>query len=293
MIAYRISRSELIQRIEARVPNWIKNARNKTRENFKVGASAEGNIWSDIKDIFRQLQGESKCAFCERKLPSGDGGNYEIDVEHFRPKNLVKSWPVPAHLNHIVTSLPPSDNKGYFLLTYEVSNYSVSCETCNECIKKNFFPIEGTYNLNGRNPRRLSAERPLLIFPIGNHDIDPESAINFNGASPKACSIDTHVRNRALVTIAFFKLNDEAERANIFLERSDIIITLRGLLVEECASYTTLARKIEARELIVAYSSSKCKHANCARSYIRLFAQDRARADAVYDAASAFVKSKS
>jgi hypothetical protein len=136
-------------------------------------------FWSEVKGVFRELQG-NKCAYCERVLPSGEVGVYEHDVEHFRPKGGIQPWPVPIALSTagIVCSRPPDDNKGYYLLAYHPQNYAVSCKTCNEGIKKSYFPIARVYELTGEDPQLLlQHELPLLIFPLGDFDDDPETII--------------------------------------------------------------------------------------------------------------------
>src|SRR6267378_1901602 len=99
MIAYPITRAALETAIEAHSAGWIAKAKKRTTGFRKKKAYAEkSSIWSAIKAVYMQLQGESKCAYCERKLASVKYGKGEQDVEHFRPKKSVRSWPLPQSL---------------------------------------------------------------------------------------------------------------------------------------------------------------------------------------------------
>jgi len=60
---------------------------------------------------------------------------------------------------------------GYYLLPYNLENYSSSCKTCNTRYKLDRFPIAGRYSMKGTDPRSLLTESPLLIYPVGNWNI--------------------------------------------------------------------------------------------------------------------------
>ena len=107
-----------------------------------------------------KLQGESKCAYCERKLESSDYGKIEQDVEHFRPKKMVREWQMPKRLKElgIAAMKVPNDDRGYFLLPYHPFNYAATCKPCNSALKKNYFPIAGDYELTNEDPVDLLKE---------------------------------------------------------------------------------------------------------------------------------------
>lgn len=125
MIAYRITQAELERRIEAASPGWLQKAATRTagfRKNncYKKSSS----IWSDVKAVYMLLQGECKCAYCERKLESTEFGKIEQDVEHFRPKGNIKQWRLPKSLTElgIKATAVPDEKRGYFLLPYHPVN---------------------------------------------------------------------------------------------------------------------------------------------------------------------------
>ena len=227
MIGYKISKDDLEDLIEAHKPGWLDRAKTRTAKFRALGKYEESSpIWSEIKAVYMTLQGESKCAFCERKLESVEAGLIEQDVEHFRPKKSVKAWTAPPEI--LVEGITPTDPPvagGYYLLPYHPFNYAASCKPCNSTLKSNYFPVAGAYNLAGDDPAALQGETPYLIYPVGDFDTDPEDLIAFYGASPQAKAPGGIDQHRALVTIAFFKLDDPIGRKNLLRERAMVIVT--------------------------------------------------------------------
>ncbi|HEV7403850.1 MAG TPA: hypothetical protein VGO11_13015 [Chthoniobacteraceae bacterium] len=156
-----------------------------------------------------------KCAFCESLL--GEQPAFDLvkqDVEHFRPKNGIESWPTNKLREKLklAADLPSSPHtaKGYTFLAYHELNYAASCKTCNSTLKANYFPTVNKPNSKGKNPALLTkAEQPYLLYPIGDFDVSPQKIITFVGPVPlpaqPAGAADGH--NRARVTIAFFGLS--------------------------------------------------------------------------------------
>ena len=131
-----------------------------------------------------------------------------------------------------------------------------------------------------------------LIHPVGDCDLDPESVISFFGMVPQANgnSPDFH---RGLVTIAFFALDDIDVRSDLFLERAMISVTMKTWLEAAHDPNATPAKRAEAQRRIDRYKSAKSQHANCARSFERLFIGDRTAAEACFKAADDYRESKS
>jgi hypothetical protein len=215
VIRHAIPAPSLEARVDAALPKWRKNAAKRT-SGFKTKKkfAERSSIWSKVKPLFMTLQGENKCVYCERKFGTVQTSTVEHDLEHFRPKSHVDDWSVPASLQQAGVNVikPSSMNTGYYLLPYHLENYSSSCKTCNTTYKLDRFPINGAYALLGTDPRALlAAEQPLLIYPVGDWDIDPETAIQFLGIMPQAIATSS-AYNRGLVTIAFFGLDDIDKR---------------------------------------------------------------------------------
>lgn len=288
MIGYPHTLRQLRDGIEQNVPGWLNRARTRTAQCEVAVMHVGAPFWSEVKDYFRTLQGAHKCAFCERKLPTGQAGAYEHDVEHFRPKGRVNPWPAPASLANINFTAPPNPNAGYYLLAYHPLNYSVACKSCNEGLKKDYYPIEGAYVLDAKSPPPVSAEKPLLIYPLAATGEKPEDLIVFDGASPMPAKSRGYANRRARVTIAFFKLGDAAEREDLMVERCHLIITLKPLL-ETVSGNASHVEKAEAQELIEAYTSDRARHANCARCFVKLFRSDQASALVVFQNARRLV----
>lgn len=294
MIAYRITLNDLEDLIELHVPGWLKRAALRTTGFRNTGRYQEkSSIWSEVKVVYMRLQGDSKCAYCERKLESIDFGKVEQDVEHFRPKGRVRAWKVPKALSDegIAFTASPTSDYGYYLLPYHPFNYSAACKPCNSVLKRDHFPIAGRYDLKGRNPVRMTKEKPLLICPVGDFDDSPEDLIGFHGVSPQAKALRGHDRSRALVTIEFFKLDDEVKRKNLIRERALIILALYPQLT--MAVGPAGPDKTEAQRLIRGFTAANAPHSNCARSYEELFVRDAAEARTVFQRASELIMSSS
>ena len=113
--------------------------------------------------------------------------------------------------------------------------------------------------------------------------------ITFRGVSPQAAGTGGLDRQRALVTIEFFALDDPLRRKNLLKERAMVIVGMFPYL-------QLLDRDpgVEpASSLIDYYTSNRASHAACARSFERLFESDPNEAQQIYDAAVAFVRSTS
>lgn len=286
MIRYPVTAAKLKQLIEAESEGWLEKARERTDKFRELGRYEESSsIWSQVKPVYMKLQGESKCAYCERKLESSDVGRVEQDVEHFRPKGNVKFWRAPQKLRDlgIPFTAAPNESKGYHLLPYHIFNYTAACKPCNSTLKKDYFPIAGEYELNAEGPGDFAGEKAYLIYPIGSVDEDPEKLIDFFGTSPKPVAASSHKRNRALVTIEFFKLDDPNKRKNLYRDRSMVIMGLYPLLKD--TTMGSEAEKAAARSKVKGLLHRGLPHLNCAKSFRRLFESDPNEAKEIYDAA--------
>jgi hypothetical protein len=139
----------------------------------------------------------------------------------------------------------------------------------------------GKYNLKGTDPKALLKEKPLLIFPLGDFDEDPEELIGFNGVSPYAKVQSGYRRWRALVTIEFFNL-DDLQRKNLFRERAMIIQAMFPQLEKLAAVETPVADRDIAQLLLDGFTSGNAPHTNCARSFRALFNRNPAEARTLF-----------
>lgn len=295
MIQYRLSLHELTTQIEAACPGWLARAEQRTAAFRAQGSYAEAStIWSEVKPVYMRLQGEAKCAYCERKLESDTYGKGEQDVEHFRPKSSIKAWRLPAALRAqgVTVATPPEPKVGYHLLAYHPFNYAAACKPCNSALKKDYFPIAGTYQPHGDQPASLVSELPLLVYPLGDFEVDPESLIQFQGLSPCPVVSEGQARNRALVTIAFFKLDDPLARKNLFRERAMLLLAVFGLL-ERIQDDTDLSASHEAQQVLAVFLANTAPHANCLRSFVRLYQREPRQAKEIYQKVTDYVLSSS
>lgn len=294
MIGYPISKVDLEALIAARSTSWLHRAAQRTNRFRAIGRYEEdSSIWSEVKLVYMELQGDCKCAYCERKLESSQRGSIEEHVDHFRPKGNVRAWEMPQQLKDqgIDATQVPNEDHGYYLLSYHLFNYAASCGPCN-LLKRDGFPIAGDYVLTGEDPVDLLAEKPYLIYPIGDFDESPEDLIRFHGVSPQAVAPDGHRRARALVTIEFFELDHPEKRKRLMKERALVIMVLYPELEKE-AGGAGGAEAADATRAVEKLTSASELHTNCARSFKRLFYSDRVEAKAVYDRARQFFMSGS
>lgn len=305
MISYRIAAADLLAQIDAHDVNWRTKAAAATAacaaatkyvKSDATGKEIEG-LWSDIKEVFMNLQ-YTKCCYCERRLASKDKGKAEHDIEHFRPKSRVKNWFTAA----IKKEFPDWPNalgqsgasaKGYYLLPFEPLNYGVACKECNSGLKSDYFPCGKDPLLDADSPAAAAAEEPWLIFPIGNGDESAESLIQFDGilAQPvHAIAADPLRHCRARVTIRFFQLNIPSPkepgeprpegRENLYRERAEAISELAYALdsLERAASATHKERDQKKIKRLIAADST---HANCRRCFLKLWSESGTRAKAM------------
>lgn len=292
MISYRKNSAgdeitlELLESlIENHKPGWIKRAKERTEE-YKLAKKVthSTHLWSEIKEVLMKLQG-NKCAFCERELEGVAYGKGSIDVEHFRPKNNIRKWKISKEYKAlgIPITIPEKNVGGYYLLTYNLINYTIACGPCNQAIKSDIFPILGLYNTVMEDPiTQSSNEEPLLIYPIGNIDQDCEELIAFDGAIPITKSNNGKDFHRAITTIEFFSLSNANTRGILFKERCDLILMLGAILI-----YGQPNRQSTA--IVQNFMSDSSKHANCARSFVRLFNTDLEKAKIILDEAMGFL----
>ena len=233
MIRYDTTAKKLRDSIEVHKPGWLKRASDRTKTFKSAGRYNESStIWSEIKPVYMRLQ-HYKCAYCEKELEGEERGKGEHDVEHFRPKSSVTKWHPKAIRDAGIPITPPmAGNKdpGYHLLPYHLLNYTTACRSCNSTLKGDKFPIAGKRDPGGSSPASLKSERAYLIYPIGRIDDDPAKLIRFYGVSPQAAVASGHKHHRALVTIAFFELDDPVNRKTLFKQRARIIRALYRFL---------------------------------------------------------------
>ena len=231
MIRYRVTSADWQAAIDAVAPTWTKRAATRTAAYEIAGRYSvpPSSIWSEIKSVFMDLQG-FKCGFCERRLEKSEFGNVEHDVEHFRPKGQVAAWPpssAPERGEELDFDLGQPADPGYFLLAHHPENYLISCKTCNTALKGNGFPVEGLRDNAMKSPRH-TAERHLLVYPVGMVDDDPQQLIRFEGIVPVPAARSGRRRRRGRLIINFFQL---AERDGLLEERAMTILGLHLALI--------------------------------------------------------------
>ncbi len=261
---------------------WLDKAKASTKNNRDAADYVDkGPSWSEIKPVYLEIQGH-KCAYCEKPLVAEDLG--ATDMEHYRPKSSVKAWPTRKirRDRKIDYSIPEnsSADRGYYLLTHHLWNYVASCKKCNS-LKSNFFPTQGPLVLNNDEPRNSNHEQPYLLYPLGDHDVDPETLIRFEGVLPILTTGDAELRMRALVTLDFFNL---VNRSSLIEQRAGVIDHLYHALLVANSDLSADVRSGAIESVSVAVHDSSA-HASCARSFKELFLIDRDEANRIFQGA--------
>ncbi len=280
MIRYSITERELKQSIRDTDADWLEEAKTATRTlKSAKGYSEIGPEWSLIKSVYMEAQ-HNKCGFCERLLPPVEHGRIEHDVEHFRPKNRIAKWPPHFQSDlHYDFDTGDADPKGYYWLAYEPLNYLTACKTCNSNRKRDYFPIKNQRgSTHGSVRSLLREEKPFLVYPLTSIDDDPENLIGFNGIVPIAKGTRGHRRRRAEVIIDFFGLD---HREELIRERFAVIDRLLNHL--DNRENGDARKREKAKRRIEEMTADDAPHANCARSYLRLFEQNPRLAYDYYD----------
>jgi hypothetical protein len=289
VIRYPVTQQELESRVRAEVPGWLEDAALRTERFRALGRYQEAkNAWGKVKEVFRRFQ-RDKCAYCERKLGAG---SVEHDVDHYRPKNGVRSWPTAeiASERRIAYDFSTGGelSGGYYLLAYQLFNYAVSCKTCNTSFKSNFFPVAADRLPESLDPADLRSELPFLLYPLGDFDEDPEEILTFYGINPIPKAQEGHRRLRAVVTIDFYGLD---WRDDVLSGRARIIESLFVAL--ELREQGDPLLQSQAARVVPHFLSLSSEHASCARAFYALYENDRRQAAELFEGALRYLESQS
>lgn len=276
MISYDCSIEQLKAAVEVVKPGWQVRANERAAEIIRKKKFDEtGSIWSEVKDVFIELQ-HGKCVFCERQLESKEYGRIEHDLEHFRPKSSVKLWPPGGW--EVSYNVPMGDESkdGYYWLAYDLENYAAACKACNSPLKSDYFPIAGRRAKTKRSYDPLR-EKPYLCYPIGANDVDPETLITFKATMAVPVAASGHARLRGEVIIDFFQLND---RLQLHRERARMISILGSALKSievgiDVAVNTQVVSRMEGVHV---------PHSACLRAFRRSWDLDRPFAEKAHTA---------
>jgi len=212
--------------------------------------------------------------------------------EHFRPKGAVSRW-VPSRAlvdDGVFVNQPASGSEpGYRFLAYNPLNYAASCKQCNSILKRDRLPIRGARSPNEREVLALAAEQAYLVYPIGDVDDDPEALIEFAGISPRPRAAGFG-RLRALVVIEFFQLDDKEKRGALHADRA-LFIELLHMARKQRDRGHSAQDVADANRTIARMTRVQFRHANCLRSFKRLYDADPAAAGEYARLASDFADS--
>jgi 5-methylcytosine-specific restriction endonuclease McrA len=294
VIRYPVTEDELIALVNALDSSWLADAEARLMAFALAGCYDEkaGN-WSKIKDAYIGLQ-QRKCAYCERKRSGPPEGRIEHDVEHYRPKSEVKSWPTAAIIKkrNLTYRFATGDSmpSGYYLLSYRLLNYATACKTCNSSFKSSYFPIAGQRGKLSDKPADYKSEGPFIPYPLGTFDDDPETIITFEGIVPvpKARSRRSMRYRRAQITIDFFRLDLREE----LLEGRARVLDALWIFLEQADHGSTEEDRIYAQESVDLCTGLDSPHASCARAFAELYKADHARAKRYFEEAHKYLLSK-
>lgn len=284
MIRFPTTLDQLFADIDEEVPDWRQRATARTNKLVRLArwtdefAAGEKRVtWSEVKIVYRNLQGQ-KCAYCERRLDSDPDlptlGAQEHDLEHYRPKAKTIAWRQRNLYPDQYVSFEKKQGRmeGYYWLAFNLMNWCTSCKRCNSQLKGNRFPLALT-GIAGSPTDAVqalqAAEKPLLLYPIGDIDDDPEDILAFHGVTVYPKHALGHKNQRAQAIIAFFLLNAKG----IAQERALWLDMIWTRLEKESAGDAEAKQKVDEW-----LESTRVPHAAAVRAFIRLARADRAAA---------------
>jgi hypothetical protein len=287
MIRYSVTLDDLNSLIDAEKPGWRDRASARTQAFVAAQKYNESaGIWSEIKAVYMRLQ-HDKCLYCERQLSGASYGSIEHDLEHFRPKSRVRKWPPSSSSLSISFPTGAASTKGYYWLAYHPMNYGTACKTCNSPLKSDYFPVARTRGSVAEDPTALlTSEAPFLIYPLGDTDEDPEQLLTFDGVRPVPVKKTGPRHRRAKVTIAFFALDIREE---LLRERSEQLVALHNALV--LINVGTPAQRAIAEQDVSRLQTPKSRHSSCVKAACRLYQEDTASAEAIFQAVREYLDS--
>ncbi len=265
MIRIKVSLGDLRRKIRRKSLTWLKRAHASRTHNANLRRfDRDTPEWGDIKYVYVRLQG-GKCAYCERSNRDDEAAMLEWDIDHYRPKGQVTLWR-SRHSNIACTG--GSSSVGYYKLGHDPRNYVATCKTCNTYFKQSYFPIAGSKRrVHGVNITSLNKfERPLMLFPLGDLDVDPETVITYlNGflAPAPVLSAGQALRDRVLATVEILALDAEVLQRD---RAREIFVTY--LELEHGEDPTTLMER----------ARKEGAFAGCVREFIGLYQRDRPEA---------------
>jgi hypothetical protein len=267
MIRYDFDLAQIEAAVDALNPQWRTNAAARTEALVAKGRYEEtSSIWSEVKEVFIHLQNR-KCVFCERQFESPEFGRIEYDVEHFRPKSGVRSWPPPDWPTTHDGPMGQPSPRGYFWLAYNLQNYAATCKVCNSPLKSDFFPIAGGRVTTRRTIDQMASEKPYLCYPIGRVDDVPEKLVTFIATTAVPAARSGNRRRRGEVIIDFFQLNG---REQLHRERARMIMLL-GFALKSIADEIDVA---DNERLATGLLQPNMPHTACLRAFRRTWDSD-------------------
>ena len=293
MIRYAFDQTWVEKEIEKIDNKWLGKAKIRTKASIENGFFKEkASIWSSVKPVYMMLQ-KNKCIFCERQFEGAEYGRIEHDLEHFRPKGKVDVWPAAgSDAPRYDFSTGDKFEAGYYWLAYNLHNYAAACKVCNSTFKKAFFPIGASRvrlpvsEQDTPSSVELTHEKPLLCYPLGEIDDDPEDLITFRGttAVPVHATGDKH--ERAKVIIDFFGLN---AREQLHRERASHICIFGPAFEKQIAGVATEAHL----QIIQAITAPDLPHSACLKAFARLWVNDVPLAKQTYEQCLEYVVRRS
>jgi 5-methylcytosine-specific restriction endonuclease McrA len=252
-----------------RHPKWFATAAKKTDANRAAGKHAHGksgDIWSQIKHIFQQMQLQT-CAYCEKRLGEGGVG---WEVEHFRPKREVVPWTEGGFAD-----VGGASSIGYYLLVYDLSNYVAACGRCNNR-KANYFPTDRSRLLQESSSVTLRNEQPYLINPLDVLDANPDDIIQFFGPIPRAVPGKGRDGERAEVTIAVLGL---AGRDDLAFDRCAALYHTWNTFANSLNPILSDTARKKAGETLDVMCRTGYPQSSCIQSFRRLIERDASAAE--------------
>lgn len=214
-------------------------------ENGEREFEFDSNIYGtrEVKEALIEAQ-HDKCCFCESKITATQDG----DVEHFRPKKGYKQ-----------KKQQRLQKPGYYWLAYRWDNLFLSCITCNQRKKQNYFPLFDPSKRALSHKDNVSQDDPIFIdFTKEN----PEDFISFKDEI--ALGIDDQERGSGFISVL------DLNRTKLLAQRFELLHSVKDQIdIITVADVYSRERRQQAQDWLNYLTTDSGEFAGMTRAYLK------------------------
>lgn len=206
--------------------NELKRLDPENNDNYKAYLDLPANtVWNLLKSDFENLS-KKKCWYTEAFASISD-----FQIDHFRPKKRVSLIKPKYRYNE---ARKKACKKGYWWLSYELTNYRLSGGKPNN-LKRNYFPLKSNSPIATHSNNSWTREIPMLLDPCNKND---PSLLSFSGTIPRPSIIDINSNDhiRAGISIKVYDL----ESRKLKEPRSEIYEMIKNIVEQADGNWVAI-----------------------------------------------------